>query len=236
MPNLEKFSVLDSRFERLMSDEGLLIRKETRLNPKLGPYYKELQRLTDQYVRLLQEARIPTPKVVRSEADEARLLFVCEYKGLNILEFLEKGGLEALLSRSELLNQILEIIRKAQRRALNFDPHIKNFVVDHKAVYYVDFTPPWLQEYYDLRLSVATKVEQEILLPFYRCMEPENLGFHFCSDFLKMDRSNISFMPELHQILRKREMISGDYGAFLGRCEQIMNDELRRERQGVYLL
>jgi len=234
LTSLRQFSVLDSRFDCFEEGGVTLIRKETRLHRDLQRSSRDLDRLIRRYVGLLQEARVPLPAIVRSEAEGERLVYVCEYKGPNILQALE--GLPEILKDPALLPQIFSILQKAQESHLNFDPHIKNFVVDQGVVSYVDFTPPWLPEYYEIRLSVASSEEREILTPFYRCMEPENLGYHFCSDFLKMDAANLAFMPELYRLLEKKGLIQGDYKGFLGRCEQIKNDELRRERNGVYLL
>jgi len=236
MGNLEAFSVLDSKFDKLAGNQDGFISKTVNLNAELRPHREDVKKSILSYYDKLVAAGLPVPKIAEIQSDEKSFTFVCEYKGLNILQYLESESLGDTLKHPEIYNQIFAVFKKAKENLLYLDPHIKNFVIEEGQVSYVDFTPGWLPEYFDLRLSLASDKEQEILKSFFKCMHYDVLGYHFISDFFKMADENKVFAKEAYAVLKKTDLISGDYDSFFEKVELIKNNELARETENIYLL
>lgn len=236
MTNLNQYSFQDSKFKILDQNGQKVIQKETRLNPQLKTEWNKLFQQILNYVDTLKKADIPLPKIRETDANEERILFICDYKGPNILQSLDSSRPETLFDKPETLDQVLTILKKAQDSKIHFDPHIKNFVTDNDKVYYVDFTPPWNEDYFELRLSLGNKQDREILVPFFGCMHPDVLGYHFAADFMKMDNSYREIMPSLFAILKKKELVEGTFEEFIQKASEIIKKERLREKEGTFLL
>ncbi len=236
MEELNRYSVQDSKFSTVHFEGRECIRKETRLNVHLGIHWCDLEKAIIHYVTKLTSAGIPVPEIYKSEANQERLIYICEFKGPNILQYMRKIAPNDLLPEKKVLDRIFSILRKAQNARLNFDPHIKNFVWNGVELAYVDFTPPWVDSYYDVRLSLACEHEKKILKDFFSCMEPQQLGYHFAADFLKMDPIYMSTMPRLFSILGEHNLIQGNFDAFVTRVNKIKEIEQQREREKLFLL
>lgn len=236
MTRFESFTVQDATFRRIRSEQGEVIRKETRLHRILQTHWSDIARWIASYAHSISAAGIPVPKVVATAASHEGIVYQCEYLGPNLVQILDGEPLESLVTKESLLNQVFGILDKVRQAGLNLDPHIKNFVTRDEAVSYVDFTPPWVDDYHELRLSVASPAEREILIPFFQCMRPENLGYHFAADLLKMSETCREILPELYRKLLTRNLVEGNYESFMERVLWIKDSELRREREGVFLL
>lgn len=237
MDEFSRFSVNDAKFNRLTRDGRSCIRKETRLHRTLQSRWLSVFRLILQYAEDLRMAEVPIPEIVEASAVAEGIHFICEDRGPNIVQCLKSTEPEALLEETAVLDQTLEILKKAQKAGAYFDPHIKNFVVSDGKVYYVDFTPPWIGGYFDLRLSMASPAEREILTPFFECMNPKMLGYHFAADLIKMDPAYLRMLPTLHAKLAGKGLLQeNDFDIFLKKAENIRLTELRREHEGVFLL
>ena len=234
--DLNRFSFQSSRFKIEETHGRKLIHKETEINSLLAPSSQVLFGLIGSYQQEIQRCGIPLPQVLSSTSHPEKFLFVCAYEGPNVLQLLEGKPTAELLGQKEILNQVLDILKLAQGGNLYFDPHIKNFVFNGSQVFYVDFTPPWGKGYFDLRLSVAQPFEREILEPFFDCMRPETLGYHFAADFMKMSRAYLSIIPELYERMKEKNLVTGTYDHFLKIADSIMQRELKREREKVFLI
>ena len=146
------------------------------------------------------------------------------------------NNIKNTLLNTDIFDQMFVIIEKAQHAKLHFDPHPKNYVVLDGNLSYVDFTPPWLEGYFNLRLSKAQGEEVKILQDFFGCMHFEELGFHLAGDLIKIDHDNYKNLPFLHQRLIERGLISKSYDEFITRAESIIEKEKRREKNNVFLL
>lgn len=236
MPRPASFTVNNARFSKEEYNGVPVFRKEVAVNSKLQNFWLKLHEATLCYYHLLLKAGIPAPKIVETSANCEQLTFVCESRGQNVIEHLDSVSLKDVLEQGKILEQVLAIIKSAQKNSLYLDPHIKNFTIDDGHVWYVDFTPPWLPVYFDLRLSVATDHEKAILRPFFECMHPKVIGFHFVSDFIKMDKDNSQSLSLIFEKLAAMGLIKEDYDHFCREVERIKKTELAREREQVFII
>jgi hypothetical protein len=233
---LSQHSVLDSSIIIKQSGGDKFVKKTIRLNTNLEKHTKEIFSFIGKYIDKLQSADIPLPKIIDSNFTHGQLTYICEYGGENILGMVKRGQLENTINCTTIFNQIMGIIKKAQKTNTYFDPHPKNFVILNDKLSYVDFTPPWLEEYFDLRLSKAKGNEVKILEDFFSCMHFKELGFHLVGDLLKIDNNNYKNLSLLYQRLIKRGLIGKGYDEFIKKAKSIMKKEKRREKKNIYLL
>lgn len=236
MTDLSQFSVQSAHFSILEKDGRKLILKETLLHDTIRQHWKPLYTQVLNYLGDLVRHGIPLPKVRETSASEKSLIFFCDYKGPNILQSLPISQPESLLNHPDLLEQVLVILKQAKDANLSLDPHIKNFVIQDGIVSYVDFTPPWTPEYFDLRLSIASSEEKEILIPFFGCMAPDVLGCHFVADFLKMNAAYQKIVPELYKLIVAHGLFDGSLEIFNQTAQEIITKERRREKMQIFLL
>ena len=229
---------LEADFEEIEKEIVLNnLEKKITLHPSWGrPHVEALFELTLTYIEQLQKANIYFPAVKTATRGENYFLFLCEYKGINGVQYIEEYGFPMFLAPGGFLNQMFEIIRQAQHQKISLDPHIKNFVFDGEKVWYVDFSPPWGKEYYQLRFSVASGEEKKILRSFFSCFEPKQLGYHAASDLLKTDSSSLAMMPKIYDALHKRGMVTSLYEYFLEEGSRIREAEATREMKDLFLL
>ena len=213
-----------------------VIEKTTKLHPDLICHSEELFQCTEEYIEDLIKAEIPLPKVLRSEYEPGVFIFQCEYAGENILDKFKFNKLDNTINQSSIFDQMIDILYKAKSNKVNFDPHPKNFVMDNEALHYVDFTPPWKEKYYLIRLSVSKKKEAILLKRFFDCMDFDVLGYHLCADILKIDNKNYKYIEVLHEKLARKNMVSRNKYDFNKLVENIMLTEKKREIKKIYLL
>jgi hypothetical protein len=236
MNDLSKFSVNDAHFSEIIAEGGKRIRKRIRLNPLFKPHGETIYRLILDYVDSLRKAGIPLPSIRESKASAEEISFLCDFNGPNILQTIDASRPESLFVEPALLDQVLSILKRAADAKIYFDPHIKNFVADQGKVFYVDFTPPFGQAYFDLRLSVADDHDRNILIPFFGCMHPEVLGYHFAADFMKLDSHYRKIMPRLFPLIKEKGLAADPFEDFIGKAEEIIQKERRREKERIFLL
>lgn len=236
MNDLSKFSVHDAHFSEIIAEGQRRIRKKIRLNPLFKPHGGTIYRLILEYVDSLRKAGIPLPSIRESDVNEEEISFVCDFNGPNILQLIDASRSESLFDEPSLLDQVLSILKRAADAKIHFDPHIKNFVVDQGKVFYVDFTPPFGQAYFDLRLSLADDHDRNILIPFFGCMHPEVLGYHFAADFMKLDSHYRKIMPRLFLLIREKGLAADPFEDFMEKAGEIIRKERHREKERVFLL
>ena len=213
------------------------IKKITRLNDKFKANISTVFDYTLIYVEKLKNAGISLPEIHEAYFTEDELVFECEYVGENILSFLEPEKFEETIKNKQIIPFILDCLKKAQNADINFDPHPKNYVLREGILTYVDFTPPWYDDYYSLRLGVATEVnEKSVLEDFFDCFHPTNIGYHLAGDLLKMNHSLEDKIPLLFDELLKEGIVSGEYLNFLEKAKDIKKREILREESNFYLL
>ena len=227
----------DSSIEIITDGSKRYIRKVTRLNDSIKKEIKSVYDLTINYIEQLKNADIVIPSIFESQYTNEEIIFICDYVGENITEYVHPDRFEKTLRDEQIFEFIFSCLKKAQNANINFDPHPKNYVIDQDIMTYVDFTPPWLQDYYDLRISNSSSHKEEsIMKNFFRCFHPEEIGYHLAGDLIKMHNNIYPFLPLLHEKLLERNIISGDYNHFLTRAESIKDRELAREENNIYLL
>ena len=132
------------------------------LDNSLVNYTEDIYFTINDYVEDLLSAEIPIPRKYYTQKYYHGILnYECEYAGENILHMFEPEKLEQTIFSEIILNQIIEILKKARLKKLYFDPHPKNFVIQDNQISYVDFTPPWKKKYFTLRLSIANNNEKK---------------------------------------------------------------------------
>ena len=228
--------MLDGSYNLIKRGECSFLRKEIRLHPLLCEYVDEIYHLTVAYAEKMRLSGVPIPLIAESSFDESCLSFLCEYKGKNLVEYFGQNLARDFFSDEKIVAQVLSAVRSAQKHGLHFDPHLKNFVIDQGVVFYVDFSPPWGREYYDLRLSVAKKDDLKVLDSYFSCFYPDVLGYHFASDLLKMDAQCHTLMTTLYQRLLEQGSINENYEKFRAEGVLIQSREWAREVRGLFLL
>lgn len=231
------FSVLDSLFE-LERQNGIdCIRKTIRLNEMLKPFALRIFALTCQYIESILQCNIEFPELFEIALRCDQIVFLAEYRGTNLVEYYRKNCSLKFMDDWNVIEQVLSIIKKAQSAKINFDPHIKNFVIDNDGrVYYVDCTPPWVDEYFKIRLSLSDDAEKKVLTEYFSCLRHDMLGYHFCSDLLKVDQDYEVQIPRFFDILKERGMIESDHHRYLYLLKDIRTKEGARENMGLFLL
>ncbi|MBI2668821.1 hypothetical protein HYX14_03180 [Candidatus Woesearchaeota archaeon] len=228
--DLGMYSVQKSSF-RVFDQEGeKFIEKKIRLQA-LKEHQHSIQGMIKTYAAKIREAGILFPRIVSVDPD--RCQYTCEYQGENLLQACPRP--HDILENLN-LDAILDILRLAQLRCLGLDPHIKNFVVGRSGVHYVDFSPPLIEDYFALRLSLCSPAEREILQVNFDYFKSPLLGYHFAGDLLKMDEQFYSEMPLLFERLARRKIVGENYADFLAKAEKIKEIERTRDRMGILLL
>jgi hypothetical protein len=124
------------------------------------------------------------------------------------------------------LSKAIKEIEKAVLNEVNLDPHIKNFVIENDEVSFVDFTPPYIDEFIDLRMSVALDSEKIIAKKNFEYFGPEYLYYHFVGDFFNV-KKNISqtLLKEIYNLIHQ----------FINQSKKIRSLEDKRMRNGIFL-
>ena len=101
-------------------------------------------------------------------------------------------NIESLINKTDYFDQMLQMLAIVKKEKLFIDPHPKNFVKKEKKLTYVDITPPYGTNYFELRFAIATDDQKKILEKFFSCMEGSSLGYHIAGDIIKIDKRNES--------------------------------------------
>jgi len=229
----EEHSGLDSKFRIVRDGNRDLILKE--ITPKLEWDLKEMRSWMEEYFRQIERANIPFPKVIKSSLKPGRIVFTCEYKGMNALDLVRKQNPQNFMKNEKILRTVVQIIKEVQKHKFFLDPHIKNFVLSDK-VYYVDFSPPYMPEYFNARYGKTSKHDAEVLEKFYANLGHEKLGYHFPADLLKVNKDFMSVMPQIYELFKREEIISGSYEEFLRKGDEIKSVELQKEGEKIILM
>jgi hypothetical protein len=229
----EEHSGLDSKFEIVKYGDKEFIIKE--ITPKLNWNLSEMRSWIEEYFRQFEKAEIPFPKVVKSILKPGKIVFTCEYKGMNALDFIRRQNPKDFMKNVKIIKTVVEIIKKAQTVKFFLDPHIKNFVLSDR-VYYVDFSPPYMPKYFEARYGKTNKHDAEVLEKFYANLSHEKLGYHFPADLLKINGEYIAVMPQIYELFKSERIISGSYDEFLKKGEEIKTVELQKEWEKITLM
>jgi len=236
--NLGKYSVFGGKFKIIDKGSEKLIIKEVVLTAVAGSFKDVVQSFILEYIKSMKEAEIPLPNLKDYFIKGKKLVFICEYKGSNIIQ--STKGLEPshlVTVNLDKTKQMLDIIRLAQKAGIFFDPHIKNFVIgENGKVYYVDFSPPYLRKYMELRLKLADESEKEIIKKNFDYFSPKEIGYHFAGDLLKIDKRYIQIMPQLYELLKEKNIIMSTYSDFLKKANLIKDIELTRDKRKISLI
>jgi len=132
--------------------------------------------------------------------------------------------------------QLLAVLKIAQKSKIYFDPHPKNFVIKENILTYVDFTPPWIEPYFNIRILKADNDEKNILTDFFKCMHWNELGFHLAGDLLKIDNKNSENLIYIYNQLLDYKLIPKGYNSFVKHAKAIIQKEKIREEKNIFLL
>ncbi len=218
------------------SESKVIIIKETKLNKSFYEDADFLISLIDRYSEVLSEAGINIPKTHETSSENHSIITKSEFAGEGILEMMDSDKLESTVIETDIFYQIIEILKSVKFSKIDFDPHPKNYVIKNGRLSYVDLTPPWLPEYYELRLKYANQDEKKVLEDFFGCMHYEEMGFHLAGDLVKIDEKNVSHMPLIHKTMRKEGLIDSDYDYFKSKYESIIQKERLREDKNIFLI
>jgi hypothetical protein len=235
--DLSSLSVNDSSMQIITRGDKKSIKKVTRINKEFRENISLIFQYTLNYIKSLQMADISLPEIYESRHTDDELIFECEYVGENILNYLEPENFEDTIKEQKIFPYILQCLKNAQISNINFDPHPKNYVLKDGLLNYVDFTPPWHEDYYSLRKGISNSPkDKKILEEFFECFNPENIGYHLAGDLLKLNLELESKLELLYKELLKKNIVSGTYTAFLDKAKEIKRRETLREELDIYLL
>ena len=231
----ECYSVINTKLRRREFHSEACIEKCIVPNVNLGVSLDKLKRLVDQYILQLKTAGIPLPPVRSARISEDGLLYVCRYAGKNIVECFGADELFTIGGHG-MLEQITAVLANAITHNLCLDPHPKNFTWDGSTVNYVDFSPPYLPEYVNLRLQVALENECAIIQENFRYFSPPYLIAHFVGDFFNV-YPNVAdgFIAKSYDWFFKKELITSSYEEFRDLAKRIRFLEDSRIERNIFL-
>ena len=231
----DKFSVIRSSFKIFEENNVKYILKE--INPTtLCKMHGKVRDFTLKYISRLKESGIPFPEIQESYVKDNKIFFVCVYKGENLFQLMAEEEPRNLIENKKILSQVVNIFKRAKKANLDIDPHPKNFVVENGKVYYVDFSPPYLEEYNKLIMDNIEEEHKDLVRKNFIAFSPSELGFHFAGDLLKENNKFEKIMPELYSYFKQQEIIDGSFKRFLKKANEIKEIELERIRRKVFLI
>ncbi len=228
------YSVVSTRTGKTIVDGKPRFEKIYKTNVPLRIDVHRLKRMIDEYIDLLEESGVPLPCVVRSSVEGERILYLTEYNGENIIDLgFTANRFDAF---EENIRGMAHVISRARDADLMLDPHPKNFVFENGRITYVDFYPPYSEEYVQLRMKTAPESHQSIIRKNFEYFEAGCLAAHFCGDFLNIDPAIESFFPRIHGILVDSGASPGGYDDFVETAIAIRKLEDLRIEKGIYLI
>ena len=212
-------SSLGTKITINQNEAGPTILKETKLNSSFFGHEKKLILLIEQYADRLRSSKIKIPIVYEIYFKNNSIFSLCEFAGESILELMNSRKIEHTILKTNIFQQILEILKSVQISKIDFDPHPKNYVLrDGKLI------------------EKANSNEIDILNDFFSCMHYKEMGYHLAGDLIKIDKNNVSHLPLIYEEMKKIKLIDKDYGFFQARSKLIIRKEREREEQNIFLL
>ncbi len=211
--------------------------KSFSFNPLVYPEIAEFKKYLLDYIARLEKAKIPLPKLKSSEVKGNKVIFATEFIEGNLLKKIEKEGIESLTRQNrKYLDKIVEILKAAIKHKVCLDPHIKNFLFNKKTgkVFYIDFSPPYTKEYLSYRMKFSHGEDKQFLKKFFKRFCPDELGYHFISDMLKVDSSHENTIKEIYSILRKNGIISAPFDKSMKIVRFIRQVEEEKVRRNMH--
>ena len=231
--DLDKFSVLSTRIER--DTNRSLIRKKYKKNVVLQLSVSELKKLVDKYVTDLKKANIPIPAILNSKIEEETIVYETKYCGKNIIELGFK--IEKFDLFKNHIAKMAQILKKAMKKNIYFDPHPKNFVFDNNdEIFYVDFYPPYSDNLKKIRISQASIEHAEIIDKNFSFFTKDFLPEHFCGDFLNIDKKSECIFKEIYLIEKDQGISLNNEKDFINQAKYIRSIEDLRLKKNIYLL
>ena len=235
-PDPSRFSVHNTRIERVVRDGKRMVEKTIRPNDWLSCSLEEIVEEIEEYRRQLRGAGVRMPAVLGCRIEDECVVYLCEDGGDNLVERYETP--EALVrDHASAVVAAVAVLRRAADAGVSIDPHVKNFVGEDGDLLYVDFSPPLVGSYVEARCAAAASAEEErILRENFRYFTPEFLPYHFAGDLLNVRRSAEGLFPELHAMLTEEGMLSGvSLEAFVERARSIRALEDLRLKERIYM-
>jgi hypothetical protein len=235
MVDSSKYSVINTNIRYIEIDGINYIEKDVRSNCKLGLTQGELFKYFHEYIKEITSTEINFPKIHSYEIKYDHISFICAEEGTNILEKYTLDELVFGKGRKALINVISEL-EKAVTSNLNIDPHIKNFVIKNDLVSFVDFSPPYTEEFFQLRLSIAKKEEKEIIKDNFDYFRPKNIHHHFLGDFLNVDPLiSDKLLQEIFSLMKRELNLEQSFNDFFSISRKIRKTEDERLRRNIFL-
>ena len=231
--DLDKFSVLSTIIER--DTNRSLIRKKYKKNVVLQLSVSELKKLVDKYITDLKKANIPIPAILNSKIEEETIVYETKYCGKNIIELGFK--IEKFDLFKNHIAKMAQILKKAMKKNIYFDPHPKNFVFDNNdEIFYVDFYPPYSDNLKKIRISQASIEHAEIIDKNFSFFTKDFLPEHFCGDFLNIDKKSECIFKEIYLIEKDQGISLNNEKDFINQAKYIRSIEDLRLKKNIYLL
>lgn len=232
---LGKFSVINTQIDIEVINNIRYVKKEIRPNISLPCSIHQLKTLIDEYIDEILGAGIPMPKIKESYIENDILKHLSVYEGSNIIQAFTIDGLTHGEGLS-VLDEIINILIKAQKGGIFLDPHPKNFVWNGHYIHYVDFTPPYSKKFMEMRIGLANNEELPIVEKNFSYFSPENLFYHFAGDFFNVNQKlPEDFVVNLYRRLISAKAIKTSYSNFIDRAKEIRELEDLRLKKGIYL-
>ena len=232
---MQNFSVVNTRIKLIEINNIKFIEKQIKLNVSLPCDLETVKGYIDKYLLSLFSAGLPMPSVQDSWIEGERITYRCKYRGQNIIERYRSPQYFLYHCEQE-LREILKIIKMAQDYNIYIDPHPKNFVHDGEEIFFVDFSPPYMEEYIDLRLSIVTPEERPIVEKNFSYFAPEHLGYHFAGDFLNIDVNFSTCFDDLYPHILEEGLINTTCEEFKRRAKNIRALEDLRLSKDIFLM
>lgn len=231
--DLKRFSVISTSlvYNRLNNT----IKKKYKKNTQIPLSTKKLKKLIDKYILLLKRSKIPTPDIVQSYIEEEFIVYETKNCGKNIIEL--GFNISRFDSFKHHIIMMVQILKKAMKNNIYFDPHPKNFVFNKKGeIYYVDFYPPYTNSLKEMRLSVANKNHVEIIKNNYSFFTKDFLPEHFCGDFLNIDKNSEAIFNKIYLLQKESDILLSSKQNFIKKAKYIRSVEDLRLKKKIFLL
>lgn len=226
----------DSVYSLIEENGKKLFIKKIGFNAKIYGDISLFHKYLLDYVEQLEQAGIQLTPIKKSYIENNRVVFVTEYSGEGIAEKMKNEKPEDFirLNKKQIL-KMLDIIKMAQKGRVFLDPHIKNFVfADSGKICYTDFSPPYTKKYLKFKLEHTSDKDKEMIKKIFTIFSPDELGYHFMADLIKMNKDYMIILKELYSLLKEKGIISLDYEESLKKAIHIKEIEEEKRRRNLY--
>ncbi len=234
---LGKYSTIKTEiFEYENSDRKKCLRKVYKPNILDIVSLSEIKQMTDRYYNQLSNVLNRVPKILNSEIKENCIIYNVEKRGKNIFDM--NFDIKTFDNFKVYIEKMVDMLNEAFISGIYIDPHPKNFVVEGDEVFYVDFFPPYSEEYNEKVLDKFKGNKES-----YQIVK-KNLGYfkgidifpHFCGDFLNINKNYIKLFGEIFNLIKPLVRDFYNYEEFVKKANEIRNLEDLRIEKGVYLV